>query len=249
MGAFHEGHLDLMRHARAECEVVAVSLFVNPTQFGPAEDFSRYPRDEERDFAMALEVGVDLMFAPSVEEMYPRKTTSVCVRGVSEYWEGQRRPGHFEGVATVVAKLFHIVAPQRAYFGLKDLQQCAVIRQMVEDLNFPIELRLIETVREPDGLAMSSRNAYLAVEERIEAPRMYRELSALSQLLSEGGAAAPPIERTERTLREHGWDVEYLALVHPLTMEPLDYAASPSRLVAAARLGRTRLIDNVAVFE
>ena len=249
MGAFHEGHLQLMREARKECDVVVVSLFVNPTQFGPNEDFSRYPRDEDRDFQMAESVGVDWMFAPPVDVMYPRESsTRVVVGGVSDLWEGERRPGHFEGVGTVVAKLFHIVQPQVAYFGLKDLQQCAVIRQMVRDLNMPIELRFVETVREQDGLALSSRNRYLTAEERAEAPRLHRLLSKLAEAVGqEPGVGRSMIADARAELEHNGWKVDYLAMVDSLSMKPVQEPDPDTRIIAAATLGNTRLIDNVAV--
>ena len=252
MGAFHEGHLNLMLAARAECDTVFVSLFVNPTQFGPNEDYGNYPRDEDRDFELAYTVGADYVFAPSVEEMFPRKTTTVHVEGVTELWEGAHRPGHFDGVATVVCKLFNIVRPDVAYFGQKDYQQCAVVRTMVADLNLPARLRFCDTMREDNGLAMSSRNRYLGPDEREKAASLYRELSALASKLRadaapDRGAVASALAGTVGELSSLGFSVDYLALVDPETLAPIDRLNGEARLIAAARLGKVRLIDNVAV--
>lgn len=251
MGALHEGHLHLIRTARAECDHVAASIFVNPTQFGEGEDFERYPRDEAADFAMAESAGVQWMFAPSAEAMYARKTTTIRVSEVSEKWEGASRPGHFDGVATVVAKLFHIVRPQIAYFGQKDFQQCAVIARMVEDLNFPLSLRLIETVREPDGLALSSRNRYLSEADRRTAPVLYATLQSTSaslQSLGEWDAlrADKILDDARFLLADKGFSVEYLGLVRASDLALYD-GVGDARLVVAVKLGLTRLIDNTAV--
>lgn len=248
MGAFHEGHLELMRTAKQECAFAVVSLFVNPTQFGPHEDFDKYPRNEERDFAMATEAGVDVMFAPDSAEMYPKVGTMVHVQGVSARWEGAYRAGHFDGVATVVAKLFNIVRPTHAYFGLKDYQQCAVIGQMVRDLNFALELRLLDTVRENDGLAMSSRNAYLDADERRTAAELYATLNQSSDQLRRGLPADQVLRSGSNRLSALGFEVHYYALVDDVTLEPSDEAKAGSRIVAAAKLGQTRLIDNISVF-
>ena len=246
MGAFHEGHLDLMRAARKECEEVVVSLFVNPTQFGPAEDFNRYPRDLERDAAMAEKVGVDLLFAPSPDEIYPRKTTSINVHEVSDRWEGASRPGHFSGVATVVCKLFNIVNPNRAYFGWKDIQQCLVIKRMVEDLNFSLELSFQETTREPDGLAMSSRNAYLSSDNRAVAPQIYSALCALRTSANEGILKInQAIELEKSRLSALGFEIDYLTIVDLDTLAPVDSWRSNLVAIVAAKLGNTRLIDNL----
>jgi pantoate--beta-alanine ligase len=252
MGAFHEGHLELMRAAKRECDLAAVSLFVNPTQFGPAEDFERYPRHEERDFALAESIGVDYMFAPTVDEMYRGSETRVLVKGTSERWEGESRPGHFEGVATVVCKLFQIVRPDVAYFGLKDFQQCAVIRQMVSDLGMGIELRFLETVREPDGLAMSSRNRYLGPELRGQSPELYRALvDAARQIQASVDAPVSPVrgilDSAKSRLTAMGFMVDYFCLVSGKTLEPLERWQPGCRLIAAAKLGPVRLIDNCAV--
>lgn len=249
MGAFHEGHLELMRRSRRESDYTVVSLFVNPTQFAPGEDFERYPRDEARDFAMAESVGVDAIFAPSLDEMYPRKTTAVSVSGVTESYEGAIRPGHFTGVATVVLKLFNITRPDIAFFGWKDFQQCVVIRRMVEDLNVPVSLRFIETVREADGLAMSSRNAYLSAEERKIAPAFFRELSGLARTfrLAPSARFADEIRAAKDRLRDAGMSPQYLDLVDSETLEPSFDQNKSLRLLGSVRLGTTKLIDNVAV--
>lgn len=247
MGAFHEGHLSLMREAMKSHERTCVSLFVNPLQFGQGEDFSRYPRDEERDFRLAREVGVDLMFAPDVNEIYPRNSTTIHVPEITDLWEGASRPGHFDGVATVVSKLLNIVQPRTAYFGWKDLQQCLVIQRMVEDLNTGIHLSFQETVREPDGLALSSRNAYLDPERRATAPKLYETLVHLSQIAGEGLSAdsiEQKLDEAREKLTGFGFDVIYLELVSALTLTPLREGGSAA-VIAAARLGSTRLIDNV----
>ena len=247
MGAFHDGHLSLMRAAKAECGFCVCSLFVNPTQFGPSEDFENYPRDEERDFRLAREAGVDVMFAPSTEEMYAGSTTTVRVAGVSSRWEGEIRPGHFDGVATIVAKLFHCIRPTHAFFGLKDFQQCSVIKTMVHDLQFPLNLMLLETIREADGLAMSSRNAYLLEEERAIAPELNRTLVQVSEKLAKGTNIEGALSEGRAYLNDVGFDVQYLALVDSVTLEPVISYVENARLIAAAKLGRTRLIDNIAV--
>ncbi|MEJ5170058.1 MAG: pantoate--beta-alanine ligase [Fimbriimonadales bacterium] len=247
MGALHEGHLSLLRAAREECQTVVASIFVNPTQFGPNEDFQRYPRHEQRDLELCEAAGVDAVFVPTVETMYPRRTTVVAVRGVTERWEGAFRPGHFDGVTTVVAKLFHIVQPDIAYFGLKDLQQCAVIQRMVEDLNFAVRLRFCETVRESDGLAMSSRNQYLNPEERKKAASLFRRLCECRDEAIAGSPLSVCLDRARVGLESDGFAVDYVAWVDPSTMEPVERLQTDSRLIAAVRLGSVRLIDNIGV--
>lgn len=242
MGAFHEGHRSLMRRARAENDTVVVSLFVNPTQFGVGEDFERYPRNEAEDVRIAEEEGVDILFVPTTEEMYRDRDTTVDVGPISLLWEGAHRPGHFTGVATVVCKLFNIVQPACAYFGKKDLQQLAVIKKMVSGLYLPIKVVECETVREKDGLAMSSRNQFLSPEDRVTARAIYRELSRC--------ARARPItdqqlSESAKVLRDEGFNVDYFALVDTDTMQPVKTAAKNASIIAAARLGKTRLIDNV----
>jgi pantoate--beta-alanine ligase len=232
MGAFHDGHLSLFGAARAENDVVVVSLFVNPAQFGPAEDHGSYPRDEAHDAAIATNVGVDFLFAPSVEELYPSDFgTWVEVGKVSEKLEGEHRPGHFRGVATVCLKLFNIVRPQRAYFGRKDAQQAALVKQLVHDLNLELEIRVLPTVRDADGLALSSRNAYLSREERARALALPRALEAGATAFREG---RDPVAAARAAL--NGLEPDYVDVLE-LDGERL--------LAAAVRVGDTRLIDNV----
>ena len=250
MGALHAGHLSLVERARTENETVAASLFVNPLQFGPNEDFSRYPRRLERDLELFREACVALVFAPPVEEMYPQGATSfVDVGAVGERLDGVHRPGHFRGVATVVAKLFHIVQPARAYFGQKDAVQVAVLRQMVHDLNFPLELVACPIVRDPDGLALSSRNAYLSREERQRALVLSRALRDVAEAVAGGECdVAKLLERGRAVVSgEPGVQLEYLEAVDPATLLPVG-KATPGTLVAiAARVGATRLIDNLVI--
>ena len=251
MGFLHEGHLSLIEVARAAgATLIVVSIFVNPRQFGPGEDFSRYPRDEQRDRELLESAGVDLLFLPAVEVMYPAgATTSVTVAGVSQPLEGERRPGHFDGVATVVAKLFNIVQPDLAAFGLKDAQQCAVIAQMVRDLDIPVRLVFGETLREPDHLAMSSRNSYLSAAERAKAPVLHRALRAGQEAIARGNHDTAAIETLMHRVvaDEAGAEVDYLAVVDPLTFLPPQDFARPVLLTGAIRIGKTRLIDNIRV--
>jgi pantoate--beta-alanine ligase len=245
MGALHDGHLSLVRAARESSEVLVVSVFVNPLQFGPNEDFEAYPRDEARDMDLLQSSGVDIVFMPSQEEMYPSdRSTTVRVTGVSEVLEGVSRPGHFDGVATVVAKLFNIVAPDVVFFGQKDAQQVAVIRRMVSDLDFDLELTVGPIVREPDGLAMSSRNAYLSDDERQEATVIYRALTSGADAFR---AAADPIAAEEAMRRELA-TAPSVTIEHATACDPHDFGpprpGHPVLLAIAARLGRTRLIDN-----
>lgn len=249
MGYLHEGHLALIRRARAECRRVVVSVFVNPLQFGPHEDYARYPRDLDRDRRLAAAAGADLLFHPSVEVMYPRGEPGVFVDvgDLARRWEGARRPGHFRGVVTVVTKLFHLVQPDRAYFGQKDAQQAVIIRRMVADLNFPVEVVVCPTVREPDGLALSSRNVYLDRRQRQAAPTLYRALVAARRRLEAGErdgsalvAAMKAVLRAEPLL-----EPEYAAVVGASDLEPLERVEGEVLLLVAARLGSTRLIDNL----
>ena len=249
MGFLHEGHLSLIRVAReAGAGYVAVSIFVNPRQFGPSEDFSRYPRDEARDRELLEGEGVDLLFLPPVEVMYPPgASTTVHVAGVSEPLEGERRPGHFDGVATVVLKLFDVVQPDLAAFGRKDAQQCAVIERMVRDLDVPVRLVWGETVRERDGLALSSRNSYLSPEEREKAPALHRALRAGQEAIRHGVRDVDGIEHLMRKMLAEtpGVECDYLAVVDPQTFRaPADFDR-PVLLAGAVRVGRTRLIDNL----
>ena len=251
MGYLHDGHLSLLRAARAECDVVVMSLFVNPTQFGPGEDLDRYPRDEARDLALAGETGVDLVYAPTVEEVYPEGfATSVEVEGLTEVLCGdpsRRGPGHFRGVTTVVAKLFNSVAPDVAYFGQKDAQQVAVIRRMVRDLDFPVRIEALPTVREPDGLALSSRNVYLEPADRERATALSRALGAVEREARDGSLAAA-IEAGMNELKLAGIDPEYLEARDAETLESVDEIGGRQVLVAvAAQVGGARLIDNVLI--
>ncbi len=247
MGALHRGHLSLVARAKAECAVVAASIFVNPLQFGPSEDFDRYPRQLERDCAMFEAAGVDLVFAPGVTEMYPvGATTTVDVGPIGTRLDGAHRPGHFLGVATVVAKLFHVIQPDRAYFGQKDAVQVAVLRQMVRDLNFPVEVVGCEIVRDEDGLALSSRNAYLTAEERARALTIPEALNAMREEIAAGIVDGDFVLNAGINVVQQrgGIDLEYLEIVDAATLEPVE-TIRPGTLVAiAARVGKTRLIDN-----
>ena len=248
MGALHAGHLSLVRAARAQCDVVVVSIFVNPLQFGPKEDLSRYPRDMEKDRALLNQEHVDLVFAPSAEEMYGRdRGTYVTVEGLSERLCGRSRPGHFRGVTTVVAKLFHVVEPDVAFFGQKDAAQAAIIRQMVRDLNFYIETVVAPIVREPDGLAMSSRNAYLTPEQRKHATVLYRALMRVQTLADRGERRAVELIRAgEEVMREEpAAKLDYFEIVNPDTLEPVADVSGGALVAVAALAGTTRLIDNV----
>ncbi|MBI3972611.1 MAG: pantoate--beta-alanine ligase [Chloroflexi bacterium] len=252
MGALHEGHLSLVRRARGECASVAMSIFVNPTQFGPHEDFTRYPRPIERDHALAEAAGVDLVFNPSVEEMYPAGfATYVDGGGPALRWEGERRLGHFRGVATVVTKLFTVIAPQRAYFGEKDYQQLQVVRRLVADLNLPVEIAGCPVVREPDGLALSSRNVYLAPDERPHATALYRALTTGRKCVAAGERDAAAVRRAMETvlISTPGATIDYVAVVDPVTLEPLERVDGPARALIAARLGLVRLIDNAPLVD
>lgn len=253
MGYFHDGHLALMRRARAECDTVVVSVYVNPIQFRPGEDLSAYPRDERRDLALAQEVGIDLFFAPSNEEMYlPDHCTEVRVRGgLTEVLCGapeRRGPEHFDGVTTVVAKLFNLVQPDRAYFGQKDAQQALVVQRMVRDLDFPVEIVVCPTVRDRDGLALSSRNVYLTPEERVRATALPRALAAAAQAAREGvREASAIIAAARRELDRAGVTAEYLELRSAEDLRPLAAVDGPALLAVAARIGRARLIDNTII--
>lgn len=251
MGFLHAGHISLIDVAReAGATFIVVSIFVNPKQFGPTEDFGRYPRDEERDRALLEKAGVDLLFLPPVEVMYPAgAATTISVSTVAKPLEGERRPGHFDGVATVVAKLFNIVQADLAAFGRKDAQQCAVIERMVRDLDLPVRLVFGETLREQDGLAMSSRNSYLSAEERGKAPVLHRALRAGQEAITHGIHEVAGIEKLMNRVvsEEGGVEVDYLAVVDPLTFEaPMDFDREVL-LAGAVKIGRTRLIDNIRV--
>jgi len=250
MGALHQGHLSLMRRALEVCDVVVVSLFVNPAQFTEAADLDVYPRDEARDASLVAELGVDYLFAPPLPEVYPPGFgTTVSVSGVSAGLEGEHRgPGHFDGVATVVTKLLNMVAPDVAYFGQKDAQQAVVIRQLVGDLDMPVRIEVCPTVRAADGLALSSRNALLSDDERRRATALHRALTAVRAAVGDGGAdPASALSTGHAVLERAGLDVEYLSLVDPETMQPLRELHGDALAVVAARVGTTRLIDNVLI--
>ncbi|HET8996074.1 MAG TPA: pantoate--beta-alanine ligase [Acetobacteraceae bacterium] len=248
MGALHAGHSALIRAAVQSGGAVVASIFVNPLQFGPNEDLLRYPRDESGDLNRLEEAGCHLAWLPDVATMYPPgDATTVNVNGPGENWEGAARPGHFRGVATVCAKLFGQVRPDRAYFGEKDWQQFQVVRRMVADLLLPLEIVGIETVREPDGLAMSSRNRFLSAAERAVAPRLHATMQSVAKVLAAGGPAAEVLAAAQRDLTHFGFAVDYFALVDGPTLHPLPSARSAARLIAAAKLGSVRLIDNIAV--
>lgn len=251
MGYLHEGHLSLMRAASSGCGAVLVSIFVNPTQFGPNEDLCRYPRDTEGDLAKCRALGVDVVFMPGVSDMYPESAVSFVDvgGGITDRLCGASRPGHFRGVATVVAKLFNIVGPDIAYFGAKDYQQTVVIRRMAADLDFPVEVVVLPTVREPDGLAMSSRNSYLSPAERLAAAKIYAALSSAAKLRAGGESSASAIAGHVRGLLagEPLVEPEYVEVAGLTDLEPLDTVDAGAVLAVAARVGKTRLIDNVVL--
>jgi pantoate--beta-alanine ligase len=247
MGALHPGHLALVDEAKRWADKVVATIFVNPKQFGENEDFGRYPRKEEEDASLLEEHGCDLLWIPGVEDIYPQGfATHVSVSGVSERWEGEARPGHFDGVATVVARLLLSVRPDIALFGEKDFQQLAVIRRMVRDLGLGVNIVAVPTVREPDGLALSSRNAYLSAAERGQAVALPRALDDAKRAILAGQPVSAALEEAKQKLLECGFSrVDYLALVDADTLEPLDAPADEMRLIAAAVIGATRLIDNL----
>ena len=249
MGALHAGHMALVAEGRKRAGNVAASIFVNPAQFGEGEDFGRYPRREADDAAMLEAAGCALLWAPSVAEIYPEGfATRINVSGVSERWEGEARPGHFDGVATVVAKLLLAVKPDVALFGEKDFQQLAVIRRLVADLGISVEIVGVPTVREPDGLALSSRNAYLGSDERARAVALPNALKAARDAIVGGEAVGTALRQAKQALVDAGFlKVDYLALVDAATLEPLEAPQDEMRLIAAAVIGTTRLIDNLAV--
>jgi pantoate--beta-alanine ligase len=260
MGALHAGHMELVRGAREECERVCTSVFVNPTQFAPHEDLERYPRPFERDSTMLEQAGVDVLFAPTPEEMYGVATmeawmhsahATVEVARLGEVWEGAARPGHLRGVATIVAKLFNACGPTRAYFGEKDFQQLRVVQRMVDDLLFPVHIVAIPTMREPDGLALSSRNAYLSPEERNAAPALFRALQLGARLAREGERDVAALGRAMQHEIESDPNItlQYLTIVDRSSLEPLEVLEEPgqARTLVAAKLGQTRLIDNAPI--
>ncbi|HEX3354645.1 MAG TPA: pantoate--beta-alanine ligase [Terriglobales bacterium] len=250
MGALHEGHLSLVRAARAQCELVAASLFVNPLQFGPGEDLAKYPRDFDGDRALFEKEGVDFLFAPSVKEMYPAgAVTYVTVEGLSDRLCGRSRPGHFRGVTTVVSKLFHIVEPDLAFFGQKDAAQIAIIRRMVRDLDFPVQIVTCPIVREADGLAMSSRNAYLDSQQRKSALVLYRSLMEVQRSFDQGERIpAKLIEAGKHIFEEEpAARLDYFEIVNPETLEGLSEISGSALVAVAASVGKARLIDNIVL--
>ena len=250
MGALHEGHLSLVRAAKAQCDHVAVSIFVNPTQFGPTEDLARYPRPFDQDVKLLEKEGVDIVFAPSVEEMYPEGgTTWVNVEGLSDKLDGRSRPGHFRGVATVVAKLFVATEPDVAFFGQKDAAQLAVIRRMARDLNFSVDVVACPIVREADGLAMSSRNSYLSAEDRGRALVLSRSLREVEKKFEAGERSPLKLIEAARNIVAHEPQVrlDYLEIVDPDTLDPVEGITKKTLVVVAAYVGTTRLIDNIVL--
>ena len=250
MGFLHDGHLELMRIGKKQADVLVISIFVNPTQFGPTEDFDEYPRDMEGDLSKAQEVGVDFVFVPSVEEMYPDGfQTHITVEKITKYLCGLSRPGHFDGVATVVAKLFNITKPHLAIFGQKDFQQLTVIRRMVKDLNMDIEIVGVPTVRESDGLAMSSRNQYLSPEKRRSALSLKKSLELAHDMFDKGEKDAIKIKSAiEKLILSFSYtEIDYVTICDPITMEDIDNLEEQSLIALAVRVGKTRLIDNALI--
>jgi pantoate--beta-alanine ligase len=249
MGALHAGHMALVAEAKRRADTVAATIFVNPMQFGPSEDFSRYPRSPSEDARMLEDAGCDLLWMPSVDDIYPQGfSTSVHMKGVTDRWEGAARPGHFDGVATVVAKLLISAHPNVALFGEKDFQQIVVIRRMAADLNIPTEIAGVPTVREKDGLALSSRNAYLSEDERRRAAALPRALEYARKAILEGTSIHMALDTGRKMLVEAAFSrIDYFALVDAATLEPLEVAKGEMRLIAAALIGTTRLIDNLEV--
>ena len=249
MGALHAGHIALVEEARRRADRVVATIFVNPLQFGVGEDLDRYPRQEEKDAGMLQRAGCDLLWLPQAQDMYPPGfATTVSVKGLSDRWDGEARPGHFDGVATVVAKLLCAVRPDIAIFGEKDFQQLAVIRRMAQDLQLGVEILGHPTIRDADGLALSSRNAYLSADERQTALALPQALNEAAAQIQSGTPVADSLAQAKERLTAAGFArIDYVALVNALTLEPLDRAGGPMRLIAAAVIGRTRLIDNIAV--
>jgi len=249
MGAFHDGHLSLIRAARRDCDLVVVWLFVNPTQFNDSGDLAGYPRDEARDAELAASSGADLLFAPDVAEVYPSShATTITVSGIADVLEGAHRPGHFAGVATVVAKMLNMVQPEVAFFGAKDAQQVAVVRRMITDLNLPVGLAVLPTVREPDGLAMSSRNTRLDADQRRRATALSRGLRAAEAAAEQGERSADALRAiVAAELAADGLVAEYIAVVDPATFASIDVAATRALIALAVPVGPVRLIDNLEV--
>jgi pantoate--beta-alanine ligase len=250
MGALHEGHLTLLRRCRKENELAVMSIFVNPLQFGPTEDYQQYPRDKKSDVLLAKKENIDIIFYPSEKEMYPDENlTHINVQRLTEGLCGSSRPGHFQGVATVVAKLLNIVRPNIMYLGQKDAQQCAVIKQMVRDLNFPVKIKIIPTVREKDGLALSSRNRYLTALQRTQAPVLYQSLRLANQQILQGTRQSSAIVTMIKTMirRQTAGEIDYIACVNAETLQPLERLEGKVLVALAVKFGHTRLIDNIIV--
>src|SRR5882724_2916130 len=250
MGALHEGHLSLVRAAKAQCDLVAASIFVNPLQFGPSEDLAKYPRTFDRDRELFTQEGVDFIFAPSVEEMYPPDAvTYVTVEGLSDKLCGRSRPGHFRGVTTVVSKLFNIVEPGLAFFGQKDAAQMAIIRRMVRDLNIPVRIVSCPIVRQPDGLAMSSRNAYLSAQQKKSALALYSSLLEVQKRFAQGEHRTGPLIEAGKQVfaKEPAAHLDYFEIVNPDTLDPVEGVSRGALVAVAAFVGKTRLIDNVVL--
>jgi pantoate--beta-alanine ligase len=252
MGALHDGHLSLIREARRTCDVVVASLFVNPAQFGPGEDLDAYPRDEARDAELLEAEGVDVLYAPAAEDVYPDGfATAVEVSGLTEILDGdpeRRGPGHFRGVTTVVAKLFNVVGPQVAFFGQKDAQQALVLRRMARDLDFPVEVEVLPTVRDPDGLAMSSRNRYLSADERARAAGLHRALERARQAAAAGASVSDALEAAREQLAGDGIEPEYVEARYVEDLAPAQsFNGRPILIALAARIGSARLIDNLVI--
>jgi pantoate--beta-alanine ligase len=249
MGALHAGHISLMEKARGQCDVLAVTIFVNPLQFGPSEDYQRYPRNLERDLEACDRAGVDVVFAPQFEALYvSEQKIFIEITKLADHLCGPYRPGHFRGVATVVAKLFNVIQPDKAYFGEKDYQQLCIIRKMVEDLNLPIEIVPVATYREPDGLALSSRNVYLEPAEREAAPTLFRALSSARKMVEDGEKDVAVIRDSSAWILDAESHIrpEYFEIVDPATLQPVTEIVGEVRIAAAIWIGKTRLIDNVA---
>ena len=250
MGALHAGHLSLVRAAKTSCDAVAASIFVNPAQFGPNEDLAKYPRTFERDRELLEREGIEILFAPAVEEMYPAgAVTWVTVEGLSDKLDGLSRPGHFRGVTTVVAKLFNIVEPDAAFFGQKDAAQIAIIRRMVRDLNLPVEIGACPIVREADGLALSSRNVYLNAEQRKQSLVLHRSLQRVKEMADAGERNAAKLTAAGRAefASEPSVRLDYFAIVDPNTLDPVEKASDGTLIAVAAYVGNTRLIDNILI--
>ncbi len=250
MGALHAGHQSLLQRARRTCDRVVASLFVNPLQFGPAEDLTQYPRKLKQDIALCRQEGVDLLFIPSSQEIYPDDfQTIVMVAELSQRWEGQERPTHFQGVGTIVTKLLNLVRPHRAFFGQKDYQQALLVQRLVKDLSLPVKIVMCPTIRENDGLALSSRNTYLSREQREQATVLYSALKAGKAAIKKGMRSAGQICQIMKRLitNKHIMTIDYLAVCHPLTLEPLTSINGQVILLGALRLGNIRLIDNLLV--